>query len=149
MVSNPDTQRVPTWPIEPVDPTIADVSYDVPADEFLVYFGGKSVPKVSDPLDAPGFRGVAIMLGVGADDEETGEIVGVQVIPMLLGAVQEQPAWAVLAWAAMAGDFGTELVKERLPEFLDEVHQAFSQYWTPPPSIDEQMADLVRVEKTA
>jgi len=149
MVSNPDTWRVPRWPIEPVDPTITDVSYDVPADEFLVYFGGKSVPKVSDPLDAPGFRGVAIMLGVGADEEETGEIVGVQVIPMLLGAVQEQPAWAVLVWAAMAGDFGTELLKERLPGFLTEVHQAFSQYWTPPLSIEEQMVNLARVEKTA
>ena len=149
MVRNPDTLRVPRWPIEPVDPTIADVSYNIPADEFLVYFGGKPVPKVSDPLDAPGFRGVAVMLGVGADDEETGEIVGVQVIPMLLGAVQEQPAWAVLAWAAMAGNFGTELLKERLPGFLTEVHQAFSRYWTPPPSVEEQVAGLARAKKTA
>ena len=89
------------------------------------------------------------MLGVGADDEETGEIVGVHVIPMLLGAVQEQPAWAVLAWAAMAGDFGTELLKERLPDFLTEVHQAFSHYWTPAPSLDQQIADLAHVKKTA
>ena len=89
------------------------------------------------------------MLGVDANDEETGEIVGVHVIPMLLGAVQAQPAWAVLAWAAMAGDFGTELLKERLPGFLTEVQQAFSQYWTPPPSLKEQMAELTRVEKTA
>ncbi len=146
MVSKPDALRVPKWPTEPIDPAIAYVYHHVPADEFLVYFGGKPVPKVSDPLDAPGFRGVAIMLGVGADDEETGEIVGVQVIPMLLGAVQEQPAWAVLAWAAMAGDFGTELLKERLPGFLTEVHQAFSQYWTPAPSLEEQMADIVRAK---
>ena len=89
------------------------------------------------------------MLGVGADEEETGEIVGVQVIPMLLGSVQDQPAWAVLVWAAMAGDFGTELLKERLPGFLTEVHQAFSQYWTPPLSIEEQMVNLARVQKTA
>jgi hypothetical protein len=149
MVSNPGTLRVPRWPIEPIDPSIADVSYDVPADEFLVYFGGKPVPAVSDPLDAPGFRGVAIMFGLGADDEATDEIVGVQVIPMLLGAVQEQPAWAVLAWAAMAGDFGTELLKERLPGFLTEVQQAFSQYWTPAPSVEEQPAGLARVKKTA
>jgi hypothetical protein len=149
MVNNPDSPRVPKWPIEPVDPAIAYVDYYIPADEFLVYFGGKPVPKVSDPLDAPGFRGVAVMLGVGADDEETGEIVGVQVIPMLLGAVQEQPAWAVLAWAAMAGDFGAELLKERLPGFLTEVQQAFSQYWTPAPSIEEQLADLVRATKSA
>ncbi len=147
-MSRNDNSRVPRWPAV-IDPTVADVSYDVPADEFLVYFGGKPVPKVSDPLDAPGFEDIAIMLGVGADDEETGEIVGVQVIPMLLGAVQEQPAWAVLAWAAMAGDFGTELLKERLPCFLTEVHQAFSQYWTPAPSIEEHMAGLARVNKTA
>ena len=148
-MSNPDTLLAPRWPIEPIDPTNAYVSYDILADEFLIYFGGKPVPKVSDPLDAPDFRGVAILLGVSADDEETDEIVGVQVIPMLLGAVQEQPAWAVLAWAAMAGDFGTELLRERLPGFLAEVHQAFSQYWTPPPSLQERMADLVRAKKTA
>ena len=149
MMSNPDTQRVPRWPIEPVDPTITDVSYDVPADEFLVYFGGKPVPAISSPLNALGFRGAAIMFGLGADDDATDEIVSVQVIPMLLGAVQDQPAWAVLVWAAMAGDFGTELLKERLPGFLTEVHQAFSQYWTPPLSIEEQMVNLARVEKTA
>jgi len=147
-MSHTNNSRVPRWPTV-IDPTIAHVSYDVPADEFLVYFAGKPVPKVSDALDAPGFEDVAIMLGVGADDEDTGEIVGVHVIPMLLGAIQEQPAWAILAWAAMAGDFGTELVKERLQGFLTEVHQAFSQYWTPPPSIEEQRAGLTRVEKTA
>jgi hypothetical protein len=147
-MSYADNSRVPRWP-PVIDPTVAWVDYNIPADEFLVYFGGKPVPKVSDPLDAPGFDDVAIMLGVGADDEETGEVVGVQVIPMLLGAIQDQPAWAILAWAAMAGDFGTELLREQLPGFLAEIHQAFSQYWTPPPSIEEQMADLVRVEKTA
>jgi hypothetical protein len=149
MVSKPDALRTPKWPIEPIDPAIAYVYYHVPADEFLVYFGGKPVPKVSDLLDAPGFRGVSIMLGVDVNNEETGEIVGVHVIPMLLGAVQEQPAWAVLAWAAMAGDFGTELLKERLPGFLTEVQQTFSQYWTPAPSVEEQMAGLARVKKTA
>jgi hypothetical protein len=39
----------------------------------------------------PGFEDVAIMIGLGADGKETGEIVGVQVIPMLLGAVRDQP----------------------------------------------------------
>lgn len=142
MMSKPETLRAPMWPTEPIDPTVAYVSYDVPADEFLVYFGGKPVPAISDPLAAPGFEGVAIMLGVGEDDESTEEIVGVQVIPMLLGAVQEKPEWAVLAWAAMAGDYGTELLRERLPGFLTEVQHAFSRYWTPPPSIEEQMARM-------
>ena len=148
-VSNPNTVRTPRWPAEPVDPGLAWVDYDVPADEFLVYFGGKPVPAVSAPLDAPRFGYVAIMVGLGPDDEDTGEIVGVQVIPMLVGAVQEQPEWAVLAWAAMAGDFGTELLKERLPGFLDAVADAFSRYWTPPPPIDEQLARLARADRPA
>jgi hypothetical protein len=147
-MSHTDNPDAPRWPAA-VDPALAYVAYDVPSDEFLVYFSGKPVPAVSDPLDAPGFEDVAIMLGVGADDESTDEIVGVQVIPMLLGAVQEQPAWAVLAWAAMAGDYGTELLKERLPGFLAEVNDAFSRYWTPPPSLEEQMADIARAKATA
>src|SRR5215216_80799 len=148
-VKHPKTTRAPRWPDEPVDPEVAWVNYFAPADEFLVYFGGKPVPAISSPLNAPGFRDAAVMFGLGADDEATDEIVGVQVIPMLLGAVQEQPAWAVLAWAAMAGEFGSELLKERLPGFLAQVHDAFTRYWTPPPSMGEQMAGLTRVEKTA
>ena len=147
-MSHPDTPDIPRWPAA-VNPALAYVAYDVPADEFLVYFRGRPVPAVSDPLDAPGFGDVAIMFGVGTDDEATDEIVGVQVIPMLLGAVQEQPAWAVLAWAAMAGDFGAELLQERLPGFLAEVNDAFNQFWTPPPSMEEQMAGIARAKATA
>jgi hypothetical protein len=139
-VSNPGTATIPRWPADPISPEAVRVSYDVPADEFLVHFRGESVPAVSDPLDGPGFEDVAIMIGIGPDDEETDEIVGVQVIPMLLGAVPEQPQWAVLVWAAMAGDYGTELLKERLPIFLDEVREAFEKYWKPAPPIEEQLA---------
>lgn len=142
------TVQLPHWPTQPIDPDVAWVSYDNPADEFLVYFEGKPVPKVCDPLDAPGFQDVAIMLGVGPDGDETGKIVGVQVIPMLIGAVPEQPHWAILTWAAMAGDYGTELLKERLPSFMKEVEAAFRQYWTPAPPIEEQMAEIAR-RKTA
>jgi hypothetical protein len=105
------------------------------------------VPAISDPLNAPGFRGVAVMFGLGEDREATDEIVGVQVIPMLLGAVQEQPHWAILAWAAMAGDYGTELLRERLPGFLSQVHDAFKRYWTPPPPIDEQLAAIQQARR--
>ncbi|MBA2597333.1 MAG: hypothetical protein H0V00_11995 [Chloroflexia bacterium] len=66
-----------------IDPSLTWVDYDIPADEFLVYFGGKPVPAISSPLDAPGFDDVAIMIGLSAADEKTGEIVGAQVIPML------------------------------------------------------------------
>jgi hypothetical protein len=128
------TVRKPVWPVHPIDPRTARVSYYVPADEFLVYFGGQSVPKISDPLDAPGFEDVAVMIALGPAGELTDEIVGVQVIPMLLGAVQAQPHWAVLAWAAMAGEYGTELLRERLPAFLNEVAAAFAVHWTPTPA---------------
>jgi hypothetical protein len=140
----------PTWPVESVDPGIAWIDYDVVADEFLVYFGGRPVPAISSLLDGPGFEDVAIMIGLDHDGRQTGEIVGVHVIPMLLGAVQDKPAWAVLAWAAMAGDWGAELLRDRLPGFLDEVHAAFERYWTPPLSIEEQLAHIAqaRREKT-
>lgn len=142
--ANSDTTLAPRWPTESIDPTLVWFDYDVPADEFLVYFGGKPVRAFSDPLDAPGFEDVAIMIGLDADGEDTGEIVGVQVIPMLVGAVQDQPEWAVLAWAAMAGDFGTELLRERLPGFLDDIHDAFDRHWTPAPPIEEQLAAIAR-----
>lgn len=129
-VINTDPLLASRCPAEPIDPSLAWVDYDVPSDEVLVFCGGKPVPTVSDLLDAPRFRGVAAMLELDAAGNEMGEIVGVQVIPMLLGAVQEQPHWAVLAWAAMAGYFGTELLRERLPGFLAEVEPAFRQYWT-------------------
>lgn len=87
------------------------------------------------------------MIGLDADHEQTGEIVGIQVIPMLVGAVQDQPSWAILAWAAMAGDFGDELLRERLPAFLDAVHDAFDRYWTPPPPMEEQMAAIERARQ--
>ena len=141
-VSVTDTEKPPRWPVEPVDPSVAWVDYDVRADEFLVYFGGKPVPAVSDPLDGPGFEDVAIMVGLGPDDEETGEIVGVQVIPMMLGAIPEQPEWAALTWAVLAGDYGTELLRERLPIFIDQVAEAFRQYWKPAPPIEEQLAQI-------
>lgn len=134
----------PHWPAS-VDSRLAWIDYHVPADEFLVYFGGMPVPAVSSSLDdAPGFEDTAIMIGLGDNHRETGEIVGVQVIPMLVGAVQDQPEWAVLAWAAMAGDFGDQLLRERLPAFLDAVHDAFDRYWTPPPPMEEQMAAIER-----
>ncbi len=146
-MSTTETIHAPRWPAEPVDPGGAWISYDVIADEFVVYFAGKPVPKVSDPLNAPGFRNVAIMIGLGTEDEETDEIVGVHVIPMLLGAVQDQPTWAILVWAAMAGDFGAELLHERLPGFLADVHEAFDRYWTPAPPIEEQLADIARARQ--
>ena len=149
MTKTKPTPRVidaPNWP-QTVDSGLAWIDYDIPADEFLVFFGGQPIPAISDPLDAPGFRNVAIMIGLDASHEETGDIVGVQVIPMLVGAVQDQPEWAILAWAAMTGDFGAELLRERLPAFLDAVHVAFDRYWTPPPPMEEQLAAIERARQ--
>ena len=42
-MSHTNNSLVPRWPAF-IDPTIAYVDYNVPADEFLVYFGGKPVP---------------------------------------------------------------------------------------------------------
>jgi hypothetical protein len=142
-------RAIPHWPAESIDPGIAWVDYAVVADEFLVYFGGKPVPAISSPLDAPGFEDVAVMFGLGSDDEATDEIVGVQVIPMMLGAVPEQPEWAVLVWAAMAGEYGTELLRERLPRFLAQVREAFTASWTPAPPIEEQLASVAAERRQA
>lgn len=137
----------PRWPTDPIDPAHVWVDYDVPADEFLIYFGGKPIGAVFDPLDAPGFEDVAIAIGLDAKGRDTGEIVGVQVIPMLLGAVVDQPSWAALAWAAMVDYHGTDLLHERLPGFLDEVREAFERYWTPAPPIEEQLAAIERARQ--
>jgi hypothetical protein len=135
-------QTRPSWPAERIDPDVARVSYDVPADEFLVYFGGRTVPKVSSALRAPGFDDVNVMFALGPDRERTDEIVGVHVTAMMVGAVPEHPQWAVLTWAAMAGDYGTELLRERLPIFLNEVAEAYRRYWQPAPPIEEQLAQI-------
>jgi hypothetical protein len=137
----------PRWPKEPIDPSRVWTAYDVPADEFLIYFGGRPVASTCDPLDAPGFEDVAIMIGLDADSQQTGEIVGVQVIPMLLSAVEDQPSWAALAWATLADYHGTELLRERLPAFFDAVHDAFDRYWTPPLPMEEQLAAIERARQ--
>ena len=142
-----NTIQAPNWPTEPIDPERVWVDYEALADEFLVYFGGTPVPAISSPLNGSGYHDVAVMFGLGPNRESTGEIVGVQVIPMLVGAVQDQPEWAILAWAAMAGNFGEELLRERLPAFLDAVHDAFDRYWMPPPPMEEQMAAIERARQ--
>jgi hypothetical protein len=136
-------RAIPHWP-ESIDPGIAWVDYAVVPDEFLVYFGGKPVSAVSSLLKAPGFDDVNVMFALGADRKRTDEIVGIHVIPMMVGAVPEHPQWSVLTWAALAGDYGTELLRERLPIFLDEVAEAYNRYWKPAPPIEEQLAQIAQ-----
>lgn len=137
-------RAIPRWPAESIDPDVAWVDYDVVADEFLVYFGGKPVPAVSSLVRAPRFADVNVMFALGADHQRTDEIVGVHVIPMMVGAVLDHPEWSVLTWAAMAGDYGAELLRERLPKFLDEVAEAYNRYWKPAPPIEEQLAEIAK-----
>lgn len=58
-------------------------------------------------------------------DWETGEIVGIQGIPFLLGAVRQRADWVALAWAVLAGKFGRQVMEEALPRFVAEVADAF------------------------
>jgi hypothetical protein len=137
----------PLWPIETIDSKVVWVDYDIVADEFLVYFDGQPVPAITYPFEAPGFEATAVMIGLDSDRKETGEIVGIHVIPMMLEAVPARPEWSVLTWAVLAGEYGTELVQERLPKFIDEVAEAFETYWKPAPPIEEQLATMRRASR--
>jgi hypothetical protein len=134
----------PRWPTETIDSGLAWVDYDIVADEFLVYFGGQPVPAITYPFEAPGFEAIAVMIGLDPDRKETGEIVGIHVIPMMLGAVPARPEWSVLTWAVLAGEYGAELLHERLPLFINEVAEAFHTHWQPAPPIEEQLATMRR-----
>lgn len=111
----------PFWPDAPFDPARARVSYDAPADELLVYFDrGRRPGGVCDPV------GLAEGTIAVVYDGDTGEIVGVQGIPFLLGAVRHRPDWAALVWGKMAGGFGEQTLNEALPDFVAEVADAFA-----------------------
>lgn len=136
-VSTLDTGPLPWWPDTAPDPTRVDIDYDPPSDELTIFFGGEPVPAICDPVEALG-GDIAVMY-----DGTTGEVVGVQVIPLLLGAINDRPAWGAIAWAAMAGEFGTELLRERLPGLLAEVAAALVQEVAPQPSGDAPLASRV------
>jgi hypothetical protein len=145
-ISDPTVDVRPRWPDGLPDPLRVHVSYYPPADEFLVYFAERPVPSYSDALNGPGYDDVAVMVGMHPDESSTGEVVGIQVIPLLLGAVRDRPEWATLAWAVMADDLGRETLREELPKFFAEVEEAFVRYWRPAPPIEEQLARLPRAE---
>ena len=142
----------PIWPRETIDSRLAWVDYDIVADEFLVFFGGMPIPAISHHVEAPGFDHLMVMIGLDQDRRETGEVVGIHIEPMMHGAILARPEWSVLIWAILAGEYGTELVKERLPRFIDEVADAFEKYWKPAPPIEEQLATMrqaIRERKSA
>ena len=135
----------PRWPASPIDPAGVDLDYDPPADELTLFFGGKPVPSYCDPFHVDGYEDVAIMVDLGPDDSSSGEIVGIQVIPLLVGAVQKHPEWAILAWGSLTGfTWEEEMLRAAIADFIAEVADLFERYWTPPPPIEEQVAHLAR-----
>lgn len=89
----------PTWPSRPVDPDRCYVSYHPPADELVVFFDGKPVPSYSDPIAAFGEH-VAVMVDLAPDwASSTGEIVGIQGVPFVAGALSDHPEWSPLVGA--------------------------------------------------
>lgn len=124
----------PAWPSAEIDPSRVDIDYYPPADEVTLYFGGRPVSAVSDFLAAPGFEDVALLV-----DEGTREIVGLHVMPLLVGAVREHPDWAILAWGPLAQEFGEEALRVALPGFFGTVREAFERSWTPPPPLQASL----------
>ena len=93
-----DAEPRPRWPRPGViDPARCYVSYHPPADELVVSFGGTPVPKYVNPIEAPEADDLGIMVGMNDDESSTGEVVGLLVMPLLVGAVRRHPGWAAIA----------------------------------------------------
>lgn len=99
-MSTPNTDAVPAWPVGRIDPAQVNVDDDPPSDELTVYVRGKPVASNVDPIGAPGNDFAAIMIGLDPDESSAGEIVGIQVMPFLSGAVRQHPKGAILAWGS-------------------------------------------------
>jgi hypothetical protein len=126
----------PTWPTDEIDVAGVDIDYYPPADELTLFFGGEPVPSVSDFLTEPGFEDVAVLIDQGGR-----AIVGLQVIPMLAGAVREHPSWAVVAWGALAKGVGDETLRTVLPEFFGAIRAAFERSWPLPRLVANQQVE--------
>ena len=142
-VAGTDGQARPRWPVAPFDPGLAYVDYGAVADELVVYFGGRPVPSFVDPIETPEGSAVGVLVGVDPGGEETGDVVGIHVYPLLVGAVAHHPRWARLAWAALAGwEHDGGMLREELPGFVTEVRELFERFWTPAPPAEDRPADL-------
>lgn len=128
LASIPPTVR-PRWPTSALDPARCWFDFDAVADELVFYFGGRPVPAVSDLIETSDGAAPAVLLGLDPDGEETGEIVGIHVYP-LLAAAQARPAWRALAEPDPPAEF--------VARFVAEVKDLFERYWTPAPPIEEQ-----------
>lgn len=117
------TTPSPYWPPTALDLDRIKASYDVLADELLVYFDrDRPSGGVCDPIELAEGR-IAVVY-----DWDTGEIIGIQGIPFLLGAVRYRPTWAELAWGVLAGKSGEQTLRQALPAFVEEVANSFRRY---------------------
>jgi len=132
--TDPSAVHRPRWPDQPFDPARAYLNYDVIADDLVLYFGSEPVAAVSDLIDAPEGDDAAVLVGLGPGDEDTGEVVGIHVYPLLAGAHRKPAHWRRLA----EPDPPAELVAG----FVAEVRDLFERYWSPPPPLEEQLAAL-------
>lgn len=133
-VSTPSLDVVsrPHWPVEPFDPARAYLHYGAVADELVLYFTDEPVRSFSDLIDAPEGDDTAVLVGLTADDEETNDVIGIHVYPLLAGAAEARPAWRALAEPAPPA--------EVVARFVAEVKELFDRFWTPAPPIEEQLA---------
>lgn len=115
----------PRWPSPPFDPARASLHYSSLADELVLYFEDRTSRHYVDFIDAPGLPDAAVLIGVDEDDEETGEIVGVQVDLLVARAANVRPAWRALAEPNLSPEVVTRLVSD--------IGELFARYWTPPP----------------
>ena len=81
----------PRWPTRGIDPARVWEDYDPVADELLVYFGGKPVGAVNVPINTPERDYVDLLV-----DEETDDIVGLQVDALGVWVGAAYPRWAPL-----------------------------------------------------
>lgn len=83
----------PTWPKAPSTPARPRRAYNPLADELVLRFAGTAGRRsVVVPISSPDDQDVNVMA-----DEETGEVVGVQVDNLLFSVAAEHPTWRALA----------------------------------------------------
>lgn len=114
----------PRWPTQPFDPARANLLYSPLADELVLYFSDRNSPHYVDFIDAPGFGDAAVLIGVDEDDEETGEIVGVQVDLLVSHASRRRPAWRALAEPTPS--------PEEVAGLVVDIGALLARYWKPP-----------------
>lgn len=147
-MSIPNALSAPRWPVDRIDPGLVSIDYDPASDGLTLYFGGKPISSTVDPISSPGNDYAAVMIGLNDDESSTEHVVGIQVMPLLVGAVQRHPDWAVLAWGALTGfRWEEEMMRAAVGAFIAEVAELFDRYWTPAPPWEEQVADLPRAAR--